>query len=339
MVEVPDVQGGVHVVVGRVHLQTGELVVPIGGQGGEAGVHAAGIRVSLPCRPGLGQLPLAQEEEQAHFLAGGQGQPLAQGGAVVAGFSKAAGQFPALHSHRAAFVMIQADECIPQGIEAVGLKIGGEELIAELFIKQIVQHRPVLVGGAGGVIGHLKILVVHLDVVVRPFHIGVHAQPPWLVRPAAKPHVPQLHRIPQGDEHRLARLDLPVIAGIGGIGQAVAAGIRRLVQRLAHRLPGNRPVFPRFVVPDIHVMAGPVQRHPVGPEPGHPVVLRRFVERVAARGLVEHRAVVVHADVIGPGGRGVHPIDDIFAAVVVKISVLQKATLLFHGNRRFNGIV
>ena len=59
-----------------------------------------------------------------------------------------------------------------------------------------------------------------------------------------------------------------VVGVLGDLDGYKRQGIRRLVQRLAHRLPGNRPVFPRFVVPDIHVMAGPVQRHPVGPEPG-----------------------------------------------------------------------
>ena len=81
-----------------------------------------------------------------------------------------------------------------------------------------------------------------------------------------------------------------------------------VLQIPAAGLPGHRPVLPRVVVPDIDIVPRPVHRHPVGAEPGDAVVLRALVEEIAPGGLVDHRAQLLHPQVVGPGDRHVHAV-------------------------------
>ena len=76
-------------------------------------------------------------------------------------------------------------------------------------------------------------------------------------------------------------------------------------------------------------MTRAVQRHAVGAEPGDAVIFRRFVEGIASGGLIEHCTHVAHTYVIGPGRRGIHPVDDIFAVLIVEMSVLHSFSLHF----------
>ena len=171
--------------------------------------------------------------------------------------------------------------------------------------------------------------------VIRPLDIPVYTQPARPVGEVAHPHIPKLHRVAKRDKNRLFGGNAAVGALITAVRQAMPAGIFGFVERLAHRLPGHRPVIPGVVVPQIDIVPGPVQRHTVRSEPRHPVILRRTVKRIAARRLVENGAVVVYADIICPGNRCIHPLHHIFPPLIVKSAILHaSAPFLSHLHER-----
>ena len=71
-------------------------------------------------------------------------------------------------------------------------------------------------------------------------------------------------------------------------------------------------------------MSGAVHGNPIGPEPGDPVVFRGLVEQVTSGGVVEHAVQILQADVVGPGDRQIHPVDDILPVLIVKISITHR---------------
>ncbi len=103
----------------------------------------------------------------------------------------------------------------------------------------------------------------------------------------------------------------------------MATAVLCLIQRLAHRLPRYRPVIRTVIVPQIHIEARSVHGHRVAPETADPVVLRRLVEKIAARRVVHHRRHILHAEIIRPRAGQIHPVDDILPVFVVKMSVFH----------------
>jgi hypothetical protein len=166
------------------------------------------------------------------------------------------------------------------------------------------------------------------------FQIPEDAQVPPLTGLVAKPYIPKFHRIVRGDKEGLLPPDTPVNALVCTVGKAVAAGIAGSlgiggVQGLSHRLPGQGPVIPAVVIPDIDIVAGPVHGHPVGPEPGNPVVFRGFIKKIAPGGMVKHPAHIPDTDIISPGNRHIDPVYHVFPVFIVKISVLHGRCLSF----------
>ena len=136
-------------------------------------------------------------------------------------------------------------------------------------------------------------------------------------------HIPQLHGIVLGDHQGLGGVNVAVVALIAGVGHTVDAAVLGLIQGLAHRLPGNAPVVAGLAVAHIDIVAGPVHGHTVAPETGDAVILRGLVERVAAGGVVEHAAHILHAQIVGPGCGQIHTVNDILSFLIIKISVLH----------------
>ena len=243
---------------------------------------------------------------------------------MVPALFKAAAAFSRLHRQGISLGAVGSDELVPQALEAVRGKIGGKELITVLFIVEIMLNDPVLIPAAGGVEAHLEIFVVHVNVVEAEFQIPVHAQPPGPAGVVAQPDVPDLHRVVHGHEQGLLRLDAAVAAAVFDVAQSVAAGI--MLHRLAHGLPGNRPEIAGLLIPQVDIVSGAVHGDTVGPEAGNAVVLGRLIEQIASRGVVEHAVHILQADVVGPGNRQIHPFNNVFPMLGVKISVAHKMT-------------
>ncbi len=138
--------------------------------------------------------------------------------------------------------------------------------------------------------------------------------------------IPQFHRLAAGDEEGLGRLDAAAAALVHRVAQPVAAAVG--IHRAAAGLPGDRPVLAGVLVPQVNIMAGPVHRHPVGAKAGDAVMLRALVKEIPARRVVDHPAQLLYPEVVGPGNRQIHPVDDILAVLLVKMAVLHCACLL-----------
>ena len=154
--------------------------------------------------------------------------------------------------------------------------------------------------------------------------VGVHAE---RARPSGgvlQPQIPQLYVLPSGDEEGLGRVQPAPRTLIDGVAQAVTAAV--VLQSPAAGLPRHGPEFPGLVVPEVEVVSGAVYGHAVGPEAGNPVVLRAFIEEIPPRRVVHHGAQGLYAQIVGPGYRHVHTVDDVLPLLLVKVAV-------FHGGR------
>ena len=320
LVQVPDVQLRVHALVGGGDLQAAELPVPERRQTAEVLVGAR-LSVLLPHGPAGLEAALAQQEEQPRLLPRGQAQTLFQAAAVVAALLKAAGAGPALHGQGVALGPVGAEEAVPQAVKTVGLKIGGEELIAVLLVIEVVLDDAVGIAAARGVEAHLEVSVVHVHLVEAELQIGKDGQASGPSAGVSQAQIPDLHRVVHGDKEGLGGLDAAVIALIAHIAQAVAAG--EMLLRLAHRLPGDAPVVAALLVPQVEIVARAVHGHAVGPETGDAVVLRALIDQIAPGRVVEHAHHVPGADVVGPAHGQIHPVDHIFPICVVKMAVLH----------------
>ena len=221
--------------------------------------------------------------------------------------------------------MISTQEGIPYAVKAVGLKITGEELPAVLLIMGFKEHRAVLRMGAAGVEAHLVILVVHVDVVKGELHIAVHADLPHAVHGVADAHVKDLHRVAAillpGNEEGLLRGDTLVVTRIGGIAQAMAAYVFRILQRKPRGLPAQRPAFACDIIPQVYIVSGEVHGHAVGAETGDAMVFGAVQPAVAAGIVGQHRPHALGTQIVGHGEGHVHPVDHILTGLVVKITV------------------
>ena len=224
-----------------------------------------------------------------------------------------------------AFGAVGADEFVAQAVKAVGGEMGGEELVAVLFVVQVVLDDAVLIAAARSVEAHLEIPVIHVDLAEAEFQIGEYCQVAGLSRVVAQLYIPDLHGIVHGHEQLLLGVDAGVVAVVFDIAQAVAAGV--VLPGLAHGLPGDRPVVAAVLIPQVNVVARAVHGDAVGAEAGDPVVFRGLVQQIASRGVVEYAVHILQADVVGPGNRHIHPVDYIFPIGIVKISVPHSSIL------------
>ena len=320
LIQVPDVQLGIHGLAGGGDLETFQALVP----------EFCGLG-KVPVHPLLGVLPahgaprfqaaLTQQEQKPLLLAGLQGNGLHQRAAVVAALPEGAGALARLHDLGIPLGAVIPQEGIPAAVEAVRGEVSGEELEAVLFIIEVLFDNAVFIPAAGGIEAHLEILVVHRDLVEAEFQIGKYGQIPLFSGIVAQPHVPDLHRVVNGRKQGLLGIDAGVVAEVLAVAEAVAAGI--VLLGLAHGLPGHGPEVPGVVVPEVDIVAGAVHGA-VGPEAGNAVVLRGLVEHIARRSVIEDTVEILQANIVGPGCGDIHPVDDILPAGVVKIAITHR---------------
>ena len=325
LVEVPDVQGSIHILVGGLNLQPTQLFIPEGLQ-----LREGPVRPRLVV-PGAGLLRRvapagAQIEQHPRLRAGGQGHSLHQGAHRVASQLRAAAQLPLLQPQRVPLRAVRADEGLPHPVEAVRGKVAGEELVSAGLVVQLAQHRVLFVMGSSGVQAHLEVLVVHVDFMEGELHVSTDVDAPLPVGGVPNPDVENLHRVDAGvrlpgDEQGLLCIDPLVFAPEGGIAQPVPRLVFRFVQRQPRRLPAQGPVFAALRVPQVHIVPRPVHGHAIGPETGNPMMLGAVQPGVSAGLMGNHRAHPLRPQIIGHGLGRVHPIQHIFPSLVVKISV------------------
>ena len=297
LIQVPDVDLRVHGRIGSLYLQGGQLPVPEVVEPPEILVHLFRGIFASHGSPG-GKVPFAQQEQEPLFLPGRQGDDLLQTGAVVPAIFKGAFAPAALHGLGISLRAVAADERISKTVESVRMEVGGEELVSVLLVVEVVFDDPVLVPAAGGVQAHLEILVVHGHVVEAELRVGIDGQSPGPIAHVFQSHVPYLHWVVHGHEQGLGGVDAPIGAQILHVSQPVSAG--EMLLWLAHRLPGDGPIVPRVLVPEIHVVARSVHGHAVGPKAGNAMVFGALINEVSARRMVEYAIHVLGADIVGP---------------------------------------
>jgi hypothetical protein len=190
-----------------------------------------------------------------------------------------------------------------------------------LFIVGIHLNNPLRIGGTAGIQAHLEVLVIHFNPMKGKFQIGEDAQPPFSPGKVFQLDIPELHRVVPRNKQGLFGGNTPIKALVGAVGKALAANVTPLIQVLTHGLPGYAPVFSGIVVPDIHVMTGSVHRHPIGAEPGNPMIFWGFIEEIASGGMIKHPAEVLHPNIICPGYGHVNPVDYILPVFRIKITI------------------
>ena len=162
--------------------------------------------------------------------------------------------------------------------------------------------------------------------VERKLRITENTQISYLITFVFQCYIPQFHRIPHGNRQFLACLYPTVFTFIDGIRHTMAACIICLFQRFTDRLPGNTPVILRFVVPQIHIMSRPVHGNAVSPEPCYPVIFLRLIKHVSPCRMVYHHTGILHPEVICPGSRQIHFLNDIFPPLIIKIPITHPKT-------------
>ena len=243
---------------------------------------------------------------------------------MIAALFKRAAAHTGLHHQWIAFGAVAADKAVAQAVKAVRGKIGSKELVAVLFVVEVVFDDAVFVPAAGGVQTHLEVLVVHVHLMEAELQIGEYGKVPHLIGVVAQLHVPDLHGVVHGDKELLLGVDACVIGVILDVAQAVTAG--EMLLGLAHRLPGDAPIVAGVLIPQVHVMSGAVHGNAVGTEPGDTMVFGSLVKQVSARRVVEYAIHILEADIVGPGNGDIYPIDDIFPMLIVKVPITHKVT-------------
>ena len=258
------------------------------------------VPVLFPDLPSLLPVSVSQHENQPLLLSRLQDQILLQAAAVIAALFKGSAASPLLHRLRVGLAAVGPEKRIPEAVKSVGFKICRKKLIAEFLIKQVMLYDPVLTGRSGAVEAHLEILMINHDMVPGEFQIGKKAQAARTVTVIPDGHVPEKSVVIQRDKHPLGSLNSPVSALIDRVGQSVAAAVYRLIQAFSDRLPGDAEIISVLIVSQIQIVTRPVHRDCIAPETGDPVILRRTAEQISARRMVEHRAHILYAQIIGP---------------------------------------
>ena len=119
LVEVPDIEHGVHILIRGMNRLLSDLCLPIFLQTAVLEVRGRRVLVLLP-EPGAFNLsPFAQEENDSLLLSGLQGETLHEGCAVVAGQLDGLGSFSFDHRLRGLLRAVGSEEAVPHGVEAV----------------------------------------------------------------------------------------------------------------------------------------------------------------------------------------------------------------------------
>ena len=249
---------------------------------------------------------------------------------MVSALLKAPVHFSVFHGSRIALGPVRPDKTVPQAVKSIGLAFRREELEAVFFIVQLILDDALFKTASRCIEAHLEVAVIHIDLMETEFRIWEDRQVSRPTAVVAQAQIPDLHRFIHRDKQSLFGTDSAVVTQILHIAQTMPAG--EVFLRLAHRLPGDRPVVPVLVVPEIDIMTRSIHGDTVRAKARDPVVFRAATDQVAACGMVKNAHHVPGPDVIGPGHGNIDPVDHVFSFLIVEVSVLHVFFLPSHAD-------
>ena len=280
---------------------------------------------------------LPQQEGHCHSLSRLQGHSRRERAAAVAVVAQAVPEVPTLHAYGTAVSPVGSQEFRPVAAVGGNLRPGqSEESLDDGLGVHLVLRRvqiavnlladPVFVEqGSGDKLGVLQVhLVLLIIAVAGKLRVAREGQRPGAVRVVAHRQPPDLVGPAQG--HIISRLavDAAIIRRHDRVAHSVAALAFVRIQVLSHRLPGGGPEVPRLVVPKIEIPPRLVEL--VEHIPKNPSVGPGFDKAVASGVVGDQRPVLRGAQVVGPRGRGVGPGDHVLMGLIVKKSILHRAS-------------
>ena len=232
--------------------------------------------------------------------------------------------FAGFHRRRVVPTAVGAEERVALRVEAGEFFRAGEirEVIAALAVFGLVVDDPVHDFDLAGAEIALEVGRVVLSVPETELDAGKERKLGGLGAPVRHREFPDFQRFTERHEISGLRLDLVAARTDGGVAHAVAAFV--LVELGARGLPRWRPELVGVVVADIEVAPADIERRVVVAVPGQAAQARVAVKGIAAGGVGDEAEIGFAAEVIDPRQRGVGLGDDVFALLVVKMSVLHK---------------
>ena len=244
---------------------------------------------------------------------------------MIPALFKAAAALSGFDRERVPFGAVGSEKAVAQAVKAVGLKVRGEELVTVFFIVQIVFDHAIRITAARGIEAHLKVLVVHGHMVEAELQVGENRKTAFTSADVFNVQVPDFHGVVHRDKQGLLGVDAAVVAAVFHIAQSMAAG--KVLLRLSDRLPRHRPVIPVFRIAKVHIVPRAIHRYAVWPKARNAVVFRALVNQLAPGRVVENAHHILCADIVCPGDREIHPVDDILALCMIEMSVLHRLPL------------
>ncbi len=259
---------------------------------------------------------LAGFETQAHVMVADRGPAVRD----------RAGEVAALDRERRVPAAVRPEERLALGLEALDRLGAGEvrEVVAPLpVLGLVVDDAAVHLDLAGGEVA-LVVGGVVLRVPETELDRGEEREIGGGVALVRHRRAPDLEGLAQRDE--VEGLGANPVQGRGDSRVRHPVPALVVVQLTPGRLPGRRPVVTGRVVTQVEVAAADVERRVVVAVPGQPAQPGVAVERIAARGVRDQPEVLLGAQVVDPGQRGVGSLDDVLTGLIVEVAVTHYAS-------------
>ena len=217
--------------------------------------------------------------------------------------------------------VIAGNRCAHHAEETLSV-VGAGGILAAVFV-DVLENLVAFKAGACDEQGILQVyLILFIVVVVGEFHKAEGGQVSRLVAVVLDYSAPYLIGSADGNIIGHFRGNAGIFRGNNGVSGTVAADALVSIQRLAHRLPGSRPVIVGVIVPQIDITAGQCH-HRVEAEPADSAVCAGLDKAVAGSVVGNHCTVFRRTQVVYPGCRSIRMINDVFFVFQVKITVLH----------------
>ena len=232
--------------------------------------------------------------------------------------------FAGFHRRRIVPTAVRAQKRVALRIETGEFFRTGEirEVVAPLAVLGLVVDDPVHNFDLAGAEIALEVRGVVLRIPETELDARKNRKLRGFAAPVRHREFPDFQRFAERHEIGGLRLDFVATRTDGSVAHAVAAFV--LVEFGARRLPRWRPELVGVVVADIEVAPADIKRRVVVAVAGQAAEARVAVKRVAARSVGDEAEIGFAAEIIDPRQRGVGLGDDVFALLVVKMSVLHK---------------
>ena len=346
LILVPQVHHPVQLFVAGVQLQSGQQVVPVGGQrlaglvhlrvGGVAGHH--GLGAGLVDDAGGGELfghrvlDVAQPEEDGLRLSSFQREVEVVGADGSPAVGHAVGAVPCLDGFGFCRAAVHAAEGVAAGVEAGDRSVGPEHsvVVAALAVLGLVvdgaAHHLHLAGGEVA----LEVGAVVHGIPQAELHIAEHIQRAGGVRLVLQRQAVDLARIAAGHEQLLLGADAVLLTGQDGVAEAVAAAVG--IQFRLGGLPAGVP--DRAAVVDVDAVAVHIQRGVVVAVAGDAAQPSIPIKAVAAAGVGHEAEEVLAAQIVDPRQGCARGVDHVFPVCIIKMSEFHKICSSFAENRK-----